>query len=168
MTSEIITINMAEMAVGSHDTVIRTMSLGSCIAIILYDNKAKVGGMAHVMLPMRKVASANFVEETQRNNISGSGSVAKFADEAVERLLHEIEKMGAKREDIRAKLVGGAKMFRLLGGDDKGIGFRNAESARSQLSIYGIQIESEDVGGTAGRSVDFNIGNGLAQIITVI
>lgn len=76
--------------------------------------------------------------------------------------------MGTKPENLKAKLVGGSKMFRFLSGDDHGIGFRNAEMARKQLLLLGIPIESEDVGGSVGRSAEFNIDNGLVQVMTVL
>lgn len=167
MAVEIITINMAEMAVGSDKTLIRTASLGSCVAIVIHDHKNQVGGMAHTMLPSRKAAPADVVEEA-RKNIKTNEAVAKYADESSVRLVAEVEKMGGKRENFRAKLIGGAKMFRLLGGDDKGLGFRNVEAARAQLALLRIPVESEDVGGAVGRSVELNMENGLVVITTVI
>lgn len=167
MAAEIITINMAEMAVGSDKTLIRSASLGSCVAIVIHDHKNQVGGMAHAMLPSRKTAPADVVEEA-RKNIKTNEAVAKYADESVNRLVDEVEKIGGKKENLRAKLIGGSKMFRFLSGDDHGVGFRNAEAARKQLLLLGVPIESEDIGGTVGRSVEFNIENGLVEITSVI
>lgn len=167
MAAEIITINMAEMAVGSDKTLIRTASLGSCVAIVIHDHKNQVGGMAHAMLPSRKSAPADVVEEARRN-IKAKEAVAKYADESAIRLVDEVEKIGGKKESMRAKLIGGSKMFRFLSGDDYGLGWRNAESARKQLLMLGIPIESEDVGGTVGRSAEFNIETGLVEVTTVI
>lgn len=165
MSHEIIQINMAEMAVGSHGTIIQTSSLGSCVAIVLHERFAEVGGMAHAMLPSRNMGRQVSLED---QDTDGNMSVAKYADEAVDRLVRELEKIGAKKENMRAKLVGGAKMFRVLSNDDKGIGFRNAEASRIRLMSFGIPVESEDIGGTAGRSVEFNISTGLVEITTVI
>ena len=158
---------MAEMAVGKGNTRICTASLGSCVAIVLYDADSRIGGMAHSMLPSRNVKPADVIEAA-RVNISENGFVAKFADEAVERLVIEIEKLGGKKEHIKAKLIGGAKMFRILSGDNFGIGFRNAEAAKTKLKLLGIPLESEDLGGTVGRSASLNIDSGLVEIVTVI
>lgn len=167
MAAEIITINMAEMAVGSGKTLIRSASLGSCVAIVIHDHKNQVGGMAHAMLPARKTNPKDVIEEA-RSNIKSNEAVAKYAGESAARLATEVEKIGGKRDNFRAKLIGGAKMFRFLSGDDFGIGFRNAEAARKQLLLLNIPIESEDVGGAVGRSVEFNIETGLVEITTVI
>lgn len=167
MSAEIITINMAEMAVGSRDTKIQTLGLGSCIAVILHDHKERIGGMAHTMLPSRsQLSSTDSAEDPHATK--ASSSVAKFVDEGVQRLYEEIEKIGAKKENVRAKLVGGATMFRLLGGDEHGIGYRNAEAARTCLKTLGIVIESEDIGGVVGRSAELDMDNGLVLVTTVI
>ncbi len=158
---------MAEMAVGKEHMHIRTSSLGSCVAIVLYDAITQVGGMAHAMLPSRKDKPADVIE-VARANISEDGFVAKFADEAVDRLVVEIEKIGGKKEHLKAKLIGGAKMFRILSGDNFGIGFRNAEAAKARLKVLNIPIEAEDIDGVVGRAADLNIGNGLVEIVTVI
>lgn len=167
MEKQIININMAEMAVGKEHTHIRTASLGSCVAIVLYDAVAQVGGMAHAMLPSKKDKPADVIEEARRN-ISANESSAKYADEAVDMLIREIEKAGGKKECLKAKLIGGAKMFRILSGDNFGIGYRNAEAAKTRLKFLNIPIEAEDIGGTVGRAADFNIENGLVEIVTVI
>lgn len=163
MEKQTINIAMSQMAVGREDTHILTGSLGSCVAIIIYDAIAKVGGMAHSMLPSR-VASG----DTPPPSGASDDFPAKFADEAVDKLVEEVEKIGGKKINFKAKIVGGAKMFRILSGDNFGIGYRNAESAKAKLKALGITVDSEDIGGTAGRSVDFNIANGLVEIMTVI
>jgi chemotaxis protein CheD len=106
--------------------------------------------------------------EEARQRIRGTEAVAKFADESVGRLVAEIEKIGGEKGRFKAKLVGGAKLFRMLSGDDKGVGFRNAEAARNALLRLAIPIEAEDVGGAVGRSATFTIENGLVEITTVI
>ncbi|MDD4531480.1 MAG: chemotaxis protein CheD [Candidatus Pacebacteria bacterium] len=167
MAMEEIVINMSEMAVGSGRALIRTMSLGSCVAIVIYDQTIKVGGMAHAMLPSQNNKPADVIEEA-RSNICGDELTAKYADQAVIRLVAELEKMEGRRENFKAKIIGGAKMFRILSGDNKGIGFRNVEAARKQLEILNIPIEGEDVGGCVGRSAEFSIESGLVLITTVI
>lgn len=150
-------INMAELAVGHNDMRIKTSSIGSCVVIALYDNEAGVGGMAHAMLPTRV---------GRERDLSEYEAPAKYADESADRLVAEIEKIGGKKNRLKAKLVGGAKMFKVLGGDQYGIGYQNVEAARSRLEELGIPIESEDVGGSVGRVAEFNIANGVVEVST--
>ena len=152
--SELININIGEMAVGHNDTRIKTGSIGSCMVIVLYDDIAKVGGMAHAMLPTRN--------EHDKNAISA----AKYTDEAVNSLLSKIKAIGGKKEMIKAKLVGGSRMFKILSGDKYGIGYQNIESARKRLAELGIPIASEDTGGTIGRIAELDLRNGLINVST--
>lgn len=154
--SKIININMGEMAVSHNDTHIKTGSIGSCVVIVVYDDEAKVGGMAHAMLPSRKEKKLDGIGE----------AAAKYADESVDRLVKAIEGIGGKKERLKAKLIGGARMFKILSGDKYGIGYRNVEAARERLTELGVPIESEDTGGTIGRLAELNLENGLVDVST--
>lgn len=155
MPADIKYIGTGEMAVATAG-VIKTAGIGSCVVVTLYDDELKVGGMAHAMLPTRKENGSEYVLSP------------KYTDEAIEILIAEIEQQGGKRERLKAKLIGGAKMFRLLSGDNFGIGFNNIEMARKKLAVYGILIESEDVGGTIGRSAEINLENGLVTVSSMM
>jgi chemotaxis protein CheD len=50
VSGEII-VRVADLRVGANDDVLVTIGLGSCVAIMLHDATAKVGGLAHVLLP---------------------------------------------------------------------------------------------------------------------
>ena len=163
--SQTININMGEMAVGHNDTKIRTGSIGSCVVIVLYDEIAKVGGMAHAMLPSRKEKNTDVMSEASLS-INTPEAVAKYVDESVDRLVKEIEAIGGKRERFQAKLIGGSRMFKILSGDKHGIGYQNIEAARSRLEELGILIESEETGGTVGRLAELNLVNGLVDVST--
>ncbi|MEK7453105.1 MAG: chemotaxis protein CheD [Patescibacteria group bacterium] len=160
-----INIDMGEMAVGYNGTHIKTGSIGSCIVIVLYDYEAKIGGMAHAMLPSRGERQIDLINEA-RAHINKTEFVARYADESVDRLIKEIEKIGGKRERLKAKLTGGARMFKVLNGDKDGIGYQNFESAKRRLQELGIPIENEETGGTVGRVADLNLENGLVDVST--
>jgi chemotaxis protein CheD len=77
-----------------------------------------------------------------------------------------MEEHGAKREDLEAKLIGGANMFPsfILGTDD--IGKENVLSAKDKLKKEGIRIVGECVGGSQGRSVEFSPTTGVVTVKT--
>lgn len=161
---QVINVKTAEIAVGHNDDLMRTGSIGSCLVITLYDRENRVGGLAHAMLPKRKgdqAQSAHVPEELLPGNI-----LAKHVDEAVANLVSAILRLGGKKENLVAKLVGGASMFQKLSGDKHGIGFQNIESARANLAALGIPIESEDTGGSSGKIVEMSLANGIVEIIT--
>ena len=74
-----------------------------------------------------------------------------------------VEKIGGKRENIVAKLVGGGAMFE---NSTSHIGDKNVESARSRLTDLNIHIENEDTGGSMGKSVEINLVTGLVKVET--
>lgn len=151
MTSKTINVGLAEVVVSSGSDVLLCLALGSCVAIVLYDFKSKIGGLAHVMLPR---GSESEIEHNP----------GKFANTAIEFVLREMLKKGAKKEYIKAKIVGGAHM---LSGNHKSfyrvsdsIGARNIYAIKQILSCKGIPIEVEDTGSNYARSVNFFLDSG--------
>lgn len=153
MSSESIEIrvNVADYAVAAGGTI-STIGLGSCVAIVLYDATARVGGMAHVLLP-------NEAMSRDRSN------PAKFPASAVPLLLGEMRLLGAKVERVRAKIVGGASMFgNLIPAGGINIGERNIVAVRGALAEVKVPIVAEDVGSDHGRSVYLFIGDGRVEV----
>ena len=81
--SEII-VRVADMRVGNADDVLVTIGLGSCVAIVLYDAAAQVGGLAHVLLPSPALtraksssASLRFCAALKRSRCSHRRAVAR-------------------------------------------------------------------------------------------
>lgn len=116
--------------------VLKTIGLGSCVAIGIYEKKIKVAGLAHAMLP-------------KSNGLKS----AKFVDSAIEIMLDHIFTIGGDKRNLVAKIAGGAQIFKHLTLESLQIGERNVEAARSELNSRGIRIVSEDVGGNLGRTV---------------
>ena len=44
-------VGMAELAVAEGDELLVSIGLGSCVAIALWDERAGIAGLAHVLLP---------------------------------------------------------------------------------------------------------------------
>jgi chemotaxis protein CheD len=150
-TSVEIRVKVADYAV-AESGMISTIGLGSCVAIILYDARAHVGGMAHVLLP-------NEAMSRDRSN------PAKFPSSAVPLLVSEMRLLGARAERIRAKIVGGASMFgNLIPSGGINIGERNIAAVRGVLSDAKIPIVAEDVGADHGRSVYLHLDDGRVEV----
>lgn len=163
--STMVEIRIAELFAGDDSNVITTNGVGSCIIVVLYDRLKRVGGMAHAILPHKKLDEQNYTF----HNRDGVGRVfVKYADQAVDMLVDEIEAIGGTPEHLVAKLVGGAHMFALLEGDQHGIGWENTIAAREQLMRRSIPIETEVVGGTVGRNVRFDCATGIVEITTKV
>ncbi len=150
-------VRIADYAVGRADECIVTVGLGSCVAIVLHDSRARVGSLAHCLLP-----DATSARGEQTNP-------AKFPASIVPIMVAELRAMGSGGGGaLVAKLVGGASMFRaLMDRPGMNVGERNIVAARKALDRAGIRIASEDVGGEAGRSVRFSVADGSVLVKTV-
>ena len=116
-----IKVGMADLNVCTGSDSITTLGLGSCVGVVLWDPKSKICGMVHVMLPD---------STTIRNNTN----VAKFADSGIDELLKRVLAKGAKRQNLVAKIAGGAKMFSIQNKTDLiSIGERNVEASKKKL-----------------------------------
>jgi chemotaxis protein CheD len=129
------------------DDELVALGLGSCIGVVMIDEKAQVAGLAHVMLPE-----------------SGGDRQAKgkFADTAVPELLSQMLALGAVRGRMRVAITGGAAMFGT--GGQLEIGARNAAAVRSALNAAGVRCHAADTGGTQGRTVRVAVGDGTATV----
>ena len=163
--STMVEIHIAELFAGDENNIITTNGVGSCVVIVLYDRLMRIGGMAHAILPHKKEGEESYVF---RNRDTNGRMFVKYADQAVDMLIEEIEVLGGIPEHLVAKLVGGAHMFSLLEGDQHGIGWENTLSAREELKRRGITIETEVVGGTVGRNVRFDCATGIVEITTKV
>lgn len=153
--ADTILVRVAQFAVGGPDVELVTLGLGSCVAIVLHDPIARLGGLAHALLPDPSTA-----RETS--------NPAKFAETAVPALVAELERHGAERGRLRAKLVGGAAMFaNLLQTNGLNMGERNVQAARAALAALAIPVVAEDVGGDYGRSVRFAPRDGRVRVRSV-
>jgi len=137
-------VEIAEIKIARAPDIIVSIGLGSCIAVILYDRKRRIGGMSHSLLSTCNGFSTN---------------PKKFVDKSIINLLELMERSGSRKKDIIAKLVGGASIFQDLN-EHQSIGERNIIVSRQILSDLGIMIVGEDTGGTHGRSVELYTSTG--------
>ena len=117
--------------------------LGSCIATCIYDHEKKIGGMNHYLLPSMLHPDEIMASE-----------VGRYGMYAMELLIGELIKYGAKRENLAAKIFGGGNVlaFRKADGDVTG---SNIRFAKKFLELEGIPIQKEDLGGYKGRKIMF-------------
>lgn len=143
--------NVVILGIGDHHTtntpgtVIKTFSLGSCVALMLFHQITRTCAMAHVAL-----ADSNFGHVLKKNK------PGYYADTAVPCLIAEIQKfagLGPKSTlGIQAKIAGGSEALAKKAYDFK-IGKRIEEALRALLQQHKIALVSADTGGTLGRTV---------------
>jgi chemotaxis protein CheD len=146
-------VKVADYSVRKGPHVLATIGLGSCVAIALYDREARVGGLAHILLP-----NPSMSRET--------ANPAKFPQTIVPLMLQEMRKLGSHpTARISAKIVGGASMFgQLVSGTGINVGERNVNATREVLANAGIPLLADDTGLDYGRSVYFFLEDGRVEV----
>jgi chemotaxis protein CheD len=141
-------VNIADMKISRDpDEFLVTYSLGSCVALALYDPHVKVSGLIHIMLPDSQI-------DRDAQNIN----IYKYVDTGVPALYKEMFKYGCKRNHIITKVIGGSNVM------DKNkffnIGERNYTNVRKMLWRNNMIIHKEDVGGSKSRTVKIYTNTG--------
>ena len=132
-----------EYFVHDGDDLLITTVLGSCVAACLIDKTAGLGGMNHFMLP-------------------DGGSAGRFGVYAMELLINEMMKRGARRERLQAKVFGGGHVMRNFSSIN--IGERNVAFIDQFLASERIPVVSRDVLDVCPRKVCLFPGSGRALV----
>lgn len=123
-------------------------SLGSCVAVCLYDHKEQYGGMNHFVAP---------------KNGRKESPTAKFGNAATLGLIRIMLKNGSDIKNIHAQIFGGAASpF-----SREKTGKKNVKIAKKILKKFKIPIVSEDIGGSLVRKVAFNTQTGETVVYKV-
>ena len=128
--------------------VMLTTILGSCVAVCMRDPKTGVGGMNHFLLPEGR---AEGLDEGRR-----------YGAYAMELLINEMFKLGARRETMQAKIFGGAQV--MAGFTTMNVGERNTQFVLDYLSTERIPVVSQDVLDIHPRKVCFFPVTGKALV----
>ena len=122
------------------DMLIATV-LGSCVSACIRDRLTGLGGMNHFMLPDGGDAGSP---------VSASMRYGSFA---MEILINDLLKAGARREHLEAKVFGGGAVLR--GFTAMNVGERNAAFVTSFLKTERIPVLASDLNDVYPRKVYF-------------
>ncbi|MBF0521918.1 MAG: PAS domain S-box protein [Candidatus Omnitrophica bacterium] len=142
--SKIKDVMTGEVAVGRAGDLLKSSAIGSCVIVSAYSLQKKVGGLAHVMLPWYSPH-----EETPQKT--------RYAGNAIDELLRQMEVLGADINDLEVCLVGAGNVLKR---SDDTTAKNNLDSVTELLRKKKIKIKAESVGGTTRRSVLFDIDKG--------
>ena len=116
--------------------------LGSCVSACIRDRVSGQGGMNHFMLPDGGGDPSSPVSASMR-----------YGTYAMEVLINELLKSGARRENLEAKVFGGGAV--LKGFTAINVGERNATFVISYLKTERIRVLAEDLNDIYPRKVYF-------------
>ena len=133
--------------------VVKTMALGSCVAVILLDPKARCVGMVHVALPNSAIDEAR-----------GKRQPGYFADTGIPALIREMRKHGSG-SDVKGwivKIAGGANVADV--NHVFNVGKRNVIAVKKILWELRMAPRAEDVEKNFSRTVAVDVATGRATI----
>lgn len=124
---------------------LKTMALGSCVAVLMYCPINKIAGMVHIALPDSAINKQHAVQRP-----------GYFADTGIAKLISEMKKYGniCDKRKLIVKIAGGASIL------DKNnifnIGGRNISAVRAHLRQGGFILSKQDVGKQISRTVSID------------
>ncbi len=146
-------IDAAKLLPGEYFVCTRNMLLvtvlGSCVAACIRDVRTGVGGMNHFMLPDREAAG-------------GESIGARYGTYAMEVLIGHLLKLGARRENLEAKVFGGGNV--LPGLVQANVGHKNAAFVEEFLRTESIRIAARDLAAGHPRKVYYFPANGRVLV----
>lgn len=137
-------LNPGEYFVGGARHRVRTL-LGSCVSIVLWAPRQRVGGMSHFLLPGRSPTG-------QRDG--------RYAADALALMLQALRRYRVEASDCEAKIFGGGDMFPDAPRPQQTIGEKNGLAAHALLARHGIPVVSEDLYGAGHRKILFDVASG--------
>jgi len=123
-------------------TYLATYGLGSCLGVTFYDEKRKIGGLLHAMLPSARLHEGKKIKETM------------FLDTGVKFAMGAMERAGAKISQMEVKVFGGAQLiaadrfFR--------IGSKNIDAFYQISQELELNVTAWEVSGRVNRTIRLN------------
>jgi len=141
----VVRVGIADLNIVTAPNKIITAGLGSCVGVVIYDCDRKIAGLSHVLLPDSSLAKQSELKPY------------KYADTAIPILIEKLLAGGARKFALKAKMAGGAQMFKFESKSNiMRIGPRNIEAVQEQLHRFNIPVVAADVGGNLGRTIEFD------------
>ena len=145
-------LNPGEFHFGGPGDRVQTI-LGSCVAITMWHPGRRIGGMCHILLPGHAPLG------------HAAGFDGRYAHDALQLFLRELDRYGTRPDEYEVKLFGGADQFPELGepvlGDVAG---QNIHAALTLLDEHGFVLSTRQVGGTGARRLVFELGTGAVWV----
>lgn len=137
-----------EVYLASTPSILRTI-LGSCVGVTFWSPRLQLGALCLGVLP-----------RCPRGARAPEGY--RYVDFAIRELLRQMENLGALRGEMQIKVFGGADTLPVapVGRSRQTVGRQNGETALATLRQENLTVLISDLGGLAGRTIQFHTGTG--------
>jgi putative nucleotidyltransferase with HDIG domain len=146
-------ISAGSFFVGPKQSLLLEAYLGTCVGVAMVDAAAGIGGLAHFLLPEPVSLPSAFQPE-------------KYAASGMPVFLKALYAAGARRENLRATIAGGALVGPLDDLDlSLDIGGRTAETVETALIAEGIAIDAAETGGVFSCCIKLDMQRWSCRIV---
>ncbi len=135
-------VNIGQLHACREKAILSTL-LGSCVSACLFDQESGVAGMNHILL-------------VHNPDVEHFDASTRYGIHAMEVLINEMLKLGARRSRIHAKAFGGGNVLALGTPETITPGQRNVEFLLNYLHLENIPLLAYDFGGPWTRVIDFH------------
>ncbi len=127
--------------------------LGSCVSACIRDTVTGAGGLNHFLLP-------------EKSEAPDADQSSRYGVHAMEVLINDLLKIGAQKENLEAKVFGGANVIQTSSMET--VGAQNSEFVKEYLRSEGIPVLAEDLGGSKARRVYFFPADGRVSVLRIV
>jgi len=127
--------------------------LGSCVSACVRDRVLGIGGMNHFMLPLDR-------SQGESAWTDAASAATRYGNVAMEHLINDLLKAGARRANLEFKLAGGGKVLAAM----TDVGHANIEFVRNYMRTEGFTVLGEDLGDVHPRKVYFYPDTGKVRV----
>jgi chemotaxis protein CheD len=125
------------------------------VAVAIYDPEVRVGGLLQFLLPDSRI-----------NQRKAMTNPFLFADTGIPLLFRRAYKLGAVKERIICRLVGGANVLEDAQPEAPlEMGRRNYQAALDVLTRNNVRVRSEYVGGLTGMTLTMYLESGRLKVL---
>jgi chemotaxis protein CheD len=142
-----INVQPGELHIARRPTVMKTI-LGSCIGVTFWSPRTGAAALCHCVLPCCP-PDASTAERS------------RYVDGAIRYVAQCFDRWGISRRELQIRIFGGADVLPSSPRARRPtIGTMNRDRAVQVLAEEGFSILARDVGGTRGRTIQFNGATG--------
>jgi chemotaxis protein CheD len=127
--------------------------LGSCVSACVRDRVLGIGGMNHFMLPLDRSKGESAWSDA-------ASAATRYGNVAMEHLINDLLKLGARRQNLEFKLVGGGKVLAAM----TDVGAANISFVRNYVRTEGFLVTAEDLGDVYPRKVHYYPDSGKVRV----
>jgi len=150
--SSFVVVDLADMKATNHPTgCLVTQSLGSCVAVAIFDPEARIGGLLNYILPDSHICR----ERAMTNPFL-------FADTGIPLLFRRAYKLGALKERIVTKVAGASNV--LDPKENLRLGQQNYEALSRIMESNHVELKGKFVGGFKGMALKMYLETGRVVV----